>query len=820
MNSNNEFITNNGRSNEDEDSSFDIRVLWEIAQRYKWYIVTSVVVCLSIAVLYLKFATPIYSVATKILIKDEDHGYYSSSLHNTFNDMGLTNSSNGFDNELEIISTKTLNKRVVRKLKLYTTYYIDGRFKDIEIYGKYSPYVVDMLDSKLDSLEYVVKVELVKNDNLVEASLKVGDFETNTVIKGFPANIQTPYGSVSVEKNVYGIDSLMNNSSLRASIYPIETAAVAYTGGLSVEPTSKTTTVAELSMSDNIPERGVDYLNKLVEMYNEDANFDNNAEAIRTRDFIDERLGFISRDLNDTESQLQQYKTNSGIVDYKSDATLNATQNVQYEAKLIDVGTQLSLVQDLIEIVNDTKNYMEVVPADIGLSDVSLNSVISKYNEAALTRKRLLRSVSENSPQLAIATNEADGYFMTLKTSLENAKRELVIKRNQLQSQQNKYASRITSSPEKERMLGDITRQQEVKAGLYLMLLQKREENLINLESAAYKAKQIEEPIVFGPVSPKRKIILLAALAIGLALPFLYDYLRNLLRYRVEGIFDISKMTDVPLFGTVPFIKALSKGHRNIVLRENHNSLLMEVYRSLRSSLPFVLSEDQKVILFTSSTSGEGKTCIASNLGTSIAFAGKKVLIVGLDIRKPRLASLFNLSDTDKGISNYLTHNPNDTDYLESLIQKTDVSDNLDVLPAGTIPPNPAELLEKENLGCAIAYLRTKYDFVLLDTAPVGLVSDTISIAKHADLSFYVVRANYTLKADLAFLNSLYEDKRLPNLNIIFNGLKQEKQGYNYRNYRSYNKGYGKGYGYTYASSPGYGYGYGYGSIDGKLDEI
>lgn len=808
--------SNKGYQKENEESSFDIQMLWEIVLKYKYWFVASVLICVGVALFYLKMSTPVYSIHTKILIKDKDQNYYSSSLNNTFNDMGLTNSSNGFDNELEIIATKTMNKRVVDNLKLYTTYFIDGKLKDKEIYSKYSPYVVDLQRDKLDSLKYVINVELVRDNGVLEASLKVGDFETTTVLKGIPAYIETPVGAVSVEKNPLGLDSLMNVSSLRAKIYPIESAAVSYAAGLSVEASSKTTSIALLSTTDNIPERSVDYLNQLVKVYNEDANEDNNAEAIRTRDFIDERLGAISRDLSSTENELQQYKTNSGIVDYKSDATMNATQSVQYEQKLVEVGTQLSLIQDLIEIVNDPHNYMKVVPApaNIGLNDAALSSIITKYNEAVLQRDRLLRSASESSPTVTIITHEAEGYFTTLKASLENAKKEAIIKRNSLQGQQNKYSSRISSSPEKERMLGDIQRQQEVKSGLYLMLLQKREENLINLESSAYKAKTIEEPIVSGPVSPRGKIILLGALVLGLALPVIYDYLRNLLRFRVEGVLDIPKHTNVPLFGTIPFIKALAKGNRTILIRENHNSLLMEVYRALRSSLPFILSKEQNVILFTSSTSGEGKTCIASNLGTSIAFAGKKVLLIGLDIRKPRLAGLFNLSDTDRGISNYLSRDPEDLGYLESLIQKTEVSPNLDVLPAGTIPPNPAELLERDNLKCAIEHLRTKYDFILLDTAPVGLVSDTITIAKHADVTFYVVRANYTLKADLTFLESLYVDNRLPNINIILNGAKQEVMKGSYRHYR----GYGKGYAYTYASSAGYGNGYG--QTEGKLEEV
>lgn len=802
-----------------EGSSFDIKILWFIFLKYKWWFVPSILVCLVAAYLYFNYATPIYVVNSAVLIKDQDKNkMYSSSINSTFMDMGLTNVSNGFDNELEIIATKTLNKNVVRDLKLYSVYYAKGKVKDVEVYGKYSPYVVDLQPDMLDSLKYPITINISRDGAMAKLVVTTEDYEEEKVVKSFPVIVATPFGKVTIEHNPLVTD-FTENKPLRATICPLEAVAVAYSNALSVEPTSKTTTIAELSLSDNIPDRSVDYLNKLVEVYNADADEDNKYEANRTRDFIDARLAEISGDLNMTEEQLEQYQRSTGITDYARDAASDVSQSLQYEQKLVEVGTQIALIDNLIEEANDKRSYLHVFPQNTGLTNASLVATISKYNEIVIARDRLLRSASESSPQVVEVTNEAEAYFNTLKTSLNSAKRELIIKRNDIQGQQSKYSGRISSAPSRERALADINRQKEVKAGLYLMLLQKREENLITLNSSGYKAKQIEEPTISGPVSPKRGLIKIAAIIIGFLFPFIFHFVRNIFRYRVENLEDLANLSNVPLFGTVPFVKALAKGNRTIVLKENRNSLMMEVYRSLRSNLPFVLQPGQKVVLFTSSTSGEGKTCIASNLGTSMAFAGKKVVIVGLDIRKPRLAGLFNLSDTDKGISNYLTRDVDDYEFLESCIIKTDISDNLDILPAGTIPPNPAELLERENLQAAIKYLRTKYDYVLLDTAPVGLVSDTISIAKLADVVLYIVRANYTLKADLTFVNSLYDEDRMPNMNIILNGVKQENtKNYSYRRYGNYGygKSYGYGYGYGYQS---YGYGYGYGE-KGKLEEV
>lgn len=812
----------------EEESSFDIRILWMLFLRYKYWIAASVVVCLISAFTYLRYTIPVYNITSKVLIKDQDKRSYSSGINSTFQELGFMNSSDGFDNEIEILSTKTLAKKVVRELKLYTTYFYDGNIKDNEIYGKHSPFLLDYEDGQIDSLHEAIEINISKKEENYMANIKYKDSEMKKLITGFPAHITTTFGKITIERNPLLEMNAVNMSDINDSkeednelgrdlivrINPIDAVAISYTNKVSVEPTSKTTTIAQLSINDNIPERGADYLNKMIEIYNDEASIDNNQEATRTADFIDTRLGIISKELNMTEAELEQYKMVSGITDFESDAKVDVTQNIQYETQIVDISTQLNLVEYLLEYVNDSHNHLQVIPANIGLKDNSLSQVISKYNETILERNRLLRVSSENSPTVSTLTNEAEGYLVGIKASLNSAKRQFTIQRKDLIGQQNKYNSRISSAPTKERALADINRQKDVKAGLYLMLLQKREENAITLASTAYKGKMIEDPIINNiPISPKKKIILMIALVIGIALPFVYHYIRNFFYYRIENVDDLAKLTNVPLLGTVPYVKALAKGNRTVVVQENHNSVMVEVYRILRSNLPFVLNPNQNVILFTSTTAGEGKTSIASNLGTSIAFIGKKVLIVGLDIRKPRLAKLFKLSDENMGISNFFTRRPDDYEYLDSLIQNSGISPNLDILPAGPIPPNPAELLEKENLGSAINYLKKKYDYVLLDTAPIGLVSDTLTIGRHADLTLYVVRANYTLKADMNLVNNLSIEKRLPNINIVLNGTVAENNNYSYRRYGGYT--YGKGYGYSY------GYGYGYGNEAGKkLEEV
>jgi len=829
---------------EETESSVDLKFLLYLLIQYKYWIIASVIVCVIAGLAYLHFCTPTYTAYAKILVKETDKkSRYSSSLSNTFADLGFMNNSNGFDNEVEILSTRTLNKKVVRDLKLYTTYFQQGRLKKREVYGKRAPYQLDMDEASLDSLDRILKFHLSLDDrhNLVvdiKYKLYGEKREQHKVLTALPAVIHTPFGAVYVSKNqlvedyvdkVRGHtdfeDPFLLKREIDVRIVPLDFITSYYVSEIETEATSKQTTIALVTMNDNIPERAQDYMTRLCEIYNEEANADNNIEAQRTADFIDERLGIISKELNLTEGELEQYKRNSGVVDVASDAKVDLTQSLEYENQLVEVQIQSNLVNSLRDFVNRNANSLKVIPSNIGLKDQTLTQMVAQYNQLVMERDDLLRSMSETSPQVTTLTSQLEGLMNGIKSSLNSLHHQLAMQQQRLQGQQDKYSSRISSSPGKERALADITRQQEVKAGLYLMLLQKREENAITMASNAYKGKLIEEPIVSPrPVSPRRGIVLLISAVVGFLLPFGYYYVRQFLRYRIDGRDDLSRLLPgIPLLGTIPEIKSLKNSTRVVVVKENRNSLIVEAYRALRSNLPFVLSKGKNVILFTSSEAGEGKTSIACNLGTSISFTGKRVLLIGLDIRKPRLASLFDLSDIETGISSYLAHDVEDVDYLDSMIQPSGISPNLFILPAGPIPPNPAELLERDNLRVAIEHLKTKFDFVLLDTAPVGLVSDTISIAKLADLSLYVVRSNYTLKADCGLINEIYSESRLPNMNLILNADREGKQSasyrYGYGYYGGHHHGYGYGYGYVY----GYGHSYGsyYGMKDGeKLEEI
>ena len=452
----------------------------------------------------------------------------------------------------------------------------------------------------------------------------------------------------------------------------------------------------------------------------------------------------------------------------------------------MDIQTQMSLVKSLLDYVENPTNSLTLIPANIGVSNEATNSMIREYNNGVMKRNRLIRSSSETSPAVLQVTDEVMTMWSAVQQQLRSIYSDLQIQRSSAESQYNRFSGRVSSTPTQERAMNNMGRQQELKASLYLMLLEKREQNAISMKSIATKARVIDMPLLEGKVSPKTRLILLLSLIVGFLLPFAYFYLKDLLRFHIEGRDDLEKATKLTILADIPLTKRLAEGERAIVVKENTNDMMEEAFRGLRTNLRFVLEGDEKVILTTSSVPGEGKTFVATNLGMSLALLGKRVLVVGLDIRKPRLVKLFNLPQRELGLTNYLTADKADFDLLEQQIVKGVINENLDVLPAGIIPPNPGELITRELLDKAIDHLRVIYDYIILDTPPVGLVSDTLELGRLADVTFFVVRPEVTTKNDVDNINRIADAKKLPKVNLVLNGidLKKKKYGFYY--------GYGK----------------------------
>ena len=576
--------------------------------------------------------------------------------------------------------------------------------------------------------------------------------------------------------------------------------AKGYCSSLSIAPTSKTTSVAVISLKNSSLQCGQDFINQLLEMYNRNTNNDKNEIAQKTAEFIDERISIISKELGSTEADLETFKRDAGITDLTSEAQIALAGNAEYEKKSVENRTQISLVNDLRKYLKG--NEYEVLPSNVGLQDAALIGAIERYNEMLVERKRLLRTSTENNPTIVNLDTSIRAMKANVQATLEGTLQGLMITKSNLDREASRYSRRISNAPGQERAYVSIARQQEIKAGLYLMLLQKREENAIALAATANNAKIIDEAIADDtPVSPKRSMIYLIALVLGVGIPVGIIYLIELTKFKIEGRADVEKLTSVPIIGDIPLTDEKNDKNGSIAVFENKNNLMSETFRNIRTNLQFMLDNDQKVILVTSTVSGEGKSFVSANLAISLSLLGKKVVIVGLDIRKPGLNKVFHLSNKEKGITQYLS-NP-ETDLME-LVQPSDVNKNLFVLPGGAVPPNPTELLARNGLDKAIEILKQNFDYVIMDTAPIGMVTDTLLVGRVADLSVYVCRADYTHKAEYTLINELAIEKKLSKLCTVINGVDLKKRKYGY--YYGYGK-YGKYYGY----GKRYGYGYGYG---------
>ncbi|MFS2923959.1 polysaccharide biosynthesis tyrosine autokinase [Bacteroides sp. 90-K9/2] len=802
--------TDFNEAKESKEENIDVKeLLFKYLIHWPWF-VGAVVACLIAAWVYLYMSTPVYNISATVLIKDDKKGGGAGMLSGleSLGLDGMVSSSQNIDNEIEVLRSKTIVKEVVEDLGLYISYTDKDEFPSRNMY-KTSPVQVSLTPQEADLLEKPMIVEMtLQPQGSLDVNVKIGDDEYQKHFEKLPAVFPTNKGTLAFfqtldsilpskksSEEIVGVEGTVRN--ITAVINKPLAVAKGYCGSMTIEPTSKTTSVAVISLKNSNIQRGKDFINKLLEMYNINTNNDKNEVAQKTAEFINERIGIISKELGSTEKDLESFKRGAGITDLTSDAQIALTGSAEYEKKRVENQTQINLLQDLQKYMQN-EGY-EVLPSNIGLQDLNLAAAINRYNDVLVERKRLLRTSTENNPTIINLDTSIGAMKENIQVSLDRVLRGLFITKADLDREASRYSRRISEAPGQEREFVSIARQQEIKAGLYLMLLQKREENAITLAATANNAKIIDDAIADdAPVSPKGKMIYLIALVLGVGIPVGVIYLLELTKFKIEGRADVEKLTSLPIVGDIPLT---DEKQGAIAVFENQNNLMSETFRNIRTNLQFILENDKKVILVTSTVSGEGKSFISANLAISLSLLGKKVVIVGLDIRKPGLNKVFNIPRKEIGITQYLA-NPEKN--LMDLVQLSDISKNLYILPGGTVPPNPTELLARDGLDKAVETLKKNFDYVILDTAPVGMVTDTLLIGRVADLSVYVCRADYTHKNEYTLINELAENNKLPKLCTVINGLDLKRRKYGY--YYGYGK-YGKYYGY----GKRYGYGYGYG---------
>ncbi|WP_288785267.1 GumC family protein [Bacteroides acidifaciens] len=807
------FEENKARTPELDNEQVNLQeLLFRYLVHWPWFVI-SVIACVILAWTYLHIATPVYNISATVLIKDEEKGG-GKSMSSELERMGLDgfmSSSKNIDNEIEVLRSKSLAREVVNLLNLYVTYKDEDAFPEKELY-RTSPVQVSLTPQEAEQLPHPMEIGMtLRSDGSMDVRITVGEKEYQKRFDQLPAVFPTDEGTVAffANKDTLAVSSSATENKercIKAFIHRPLSVAKNYTKAFSIAPTSKTTSVAVLTLKNSDTQRGKDFINKLLEVYNINTNNDKNEVAQKTAEFIDERISIISKELGSTEQDLEDFKRSAGITDLSSEAQIALTGNAEYEKKRVENQTQINLVMDLQRYMKG--NEYEVLPNNIGLQDAASAGAIDRYNQLLVERKRLLRTSTESNPTIINLDTSIRAMRTNVQATLDATLKGLQITKDDLAREASRYFRRINDAPTQERQFVSIARQQEIKAGLYLMLLQKREENAITLAATANNAKTIDEALADEiPVSPKGMMIYLVSLILGIGIPVGIIYLISLTKFKIEGHADVEKLTSLPVIGDIPLA---NDKQGSIAVFENQNNLMSETFRNVRTNLQFMLEQGKKVILITSTVSGEGKSFVSSNLAISLSLLGKKVVIVGLDIRKPGLNKVFNIPKKDRGITQYLT-NP-DIDLL-SLVQPSDINKHLFILPGGAVPPNPTELLARNGLDRAIETLKENFDYVILDTAPIGMVTDTQLIGRVADLSVYVCRADYTRKAEFTLINELSENQKLPKLCIAINGLDLNRRKYGY--YYGYGK-YGKYYGY----GKRYGYGYGYGETRETTKEI
>lgn len=784
--------------NQEEQSALDFQTIYStLILNWKWFLL-SIVLCCALAVAYVKLAPKVFQSSTKILIKDDESkksggaaGAAAAAMSNL--SLGFMSSSNGIDNESEILNSRYLVQQTIKNLKLYAEYRHGGMLVDTLIYSK-QEVNVDMDTTSLKQLNAPMKLTITREGGIYHVKGKYfkpidaetfekAPYEINKTLAKLPAQIRTKAGTLTLTQNL-GYE-LKEGTELKVEMISPFKASKEYFKRLTMNQTKKTANTIELTFNDESRERGVDFLNGLIDAYNYQANIDKNEIQKRTEDFINSRLAKISTELTGNDTNLEKYKQKNRMVDIGLNAKQAVLSSDQFDQELNKANMQVELLNEIGKYMDQPANKYQPIPTNVGLEDESATALIGQYNSLALTRKQLLHSASEDSPVVTPITAQLEDLMTAIKRAMLQARINMKIQRNSIADMASKYEKTIGVTPEQEKALTQIGRQQSVTSGLYLMLLQKREETSMSLASTADKAKIIEPAAFVDKVSPKGIIALLIAFILGAAIPAGIIYLRELLRNKILGHDDVEKLTQLPIIGDIPTASANgSKG--NIVIQENKSNLMSEIFRGLRTNLQLAGDDQEKVFIVTSTTTGEGKTFIASNLAMSLALLEKKTIMVGLDIRKPRMAELFGIGDRQHGITNILANEECNWEEVKAQIVASGVNHNLDLLMAGPTPANPGELMVRKSLKQTIALLKEHYDYVIIDTAPVGLVADTLQLSKLADRTLFVCRADFSTKSSFTYINKLDEQKKLPNISIVINDIDLSKKKF------AYSYGFGK----------------------------
>jgi len=773
--------------NDVQEKPINLREVYEKYIVYWKWILASVLIACVIGFFYLRTQPYTYHLTTTLLVVDQSKSgaMNEMSMMKQLDVMGFGSSLSMVNNENEVLKSSALMKRVVNQLELHTTYTTKDFLRTIDLYTA-SPYYVKMDSMALIQLEKTLSFEIARENGEYTIEGEYNDSAFSQTVKKLPAMINTPAGPISIALRK-GL-KFLPQKEITVTISNPNAVGRYISANLLTTEVSKQVDVINIGLNVSNEQKGKDILNTLSAIYNRDAIEQINRSAMNTANFIDDRLRLISGELSDVEGEVENYKQVNQMTDISSDAKIYLERNNEFDQQRILVENQLSLIRFVEEFISKGANQYALIP-NLGLTDVGLVAVIQKYNELLMNRERIAGGSSEENPALRNMNQQIVSARRSIQVSIANSRKGLEITKRELDSQNQRAVSKIRDLPRQEREFIEIKRQQQVKESLYLFLLQKREEASLTMAITVPKGRVLNTPDTGEQTGPRSKIIMGIFFLLGLAFPLLIIFLRDLINTTISNRAQVEKLSDVPVLSEL--------GHNNtgnvIIDHASNTDSNAELFRLLRTKLQFTLDyPSQKVMMVTSTEPGEGKSYVSLNLAISLSLTGKKVMLMGLDLRKPQLKKHLNLNG-EEGMSSILSGHVSD---YRSIIQHVAAYPTLDVIPGGVIPPNPNELLMSKRLDDMVEKLRNEYDYIVIDTAPVGAVSDSFLIDRVVDIAIYICRMDYSDKRNIEFLNHVKADKSLKRPYLVINDVNMQSKYY-------YHRGYSYGYGNYYGQKKG-----------------
>jgi capsular exopolysaccharide synthesis family protein len=767
-------MENSNKTNRNS-TNYELIDIKEIALKYfrKWHwFLISIIVCFGIAYLYLKISNDKYDVQSTILLRKDENtkGLVDMSM---LDGLGMFPSAKEVEDEIQVISSKSIVLQTIKSLGVENEYFVKTGLKYEELYPT-SPLRLITPDSFNDTIKQRVELKLSKNDDGYKLKLLYNKETYNYKLTSINKAFKTVVGTFKFNQ----ISPIDEESTYKFIIYPIQQLTENYCNSISVAAVNKKSNAIKISTVSTCRKKSIAFINKMVDIYNLDAVIDKNLIASNTAEFVKERLELIENELLDVELDVESYKRRNSLTDIKSEAEIYLKSASEYDKKLAEIETQINLVSYIQTYVKDSKNQYSLVPANLGIEDKSLLTFLQEYNKSLLDRMRMMRTTNAENPVIMQMEQQLMELRESIIISIRSIKDGLLIAKKDLIRKDAQFASKIKDVPTQERQYLEIMRQQAIKEKLFMFLLQKREENALTLASTTPSAKTIDSAFSsLSPVAPKRMMIFLLAIIIGFIIPIVIIYILDLFDDKINNSKELKRLIKVPYLGSI----GVKQSDDIVVVNEGLTTPIVEMFRIIRTNLQFLLTgKENPVILVTSSISGEGKSFTSINLAMSLALMKKKVVLVGLDIRSPMIGNYLHLSK-EKGVTMFISDG---TMKIDEIIIPSELHEYLEVIPAGPVPPNPAELIMSSRLDDLFAELRKRYDYIVVDSAPIGLVSDTYLLNRLIDNSIFMTRQHYTPKEATELINEIAESQKLKGISVILNGT-NEISGY----------GYGYGYG-------------------------